>query len=116
MTTLVQHAGVSFDQIIGGWLIANYADNLGIPNLDARYSYTSWNMRDAISGARQAGTYPLPTPAPGVSVTTTAQSGSGVYFLAPRTIGAPASTFRMLDPGGGNVTFDGARVYVVRVQ
>jgi len=116
VTNLVQHAGVSFDQIIGGWLIANYADNLGIPNLDARYSYTSWNMRDAISGARQAGTYPLPTPAPGVSVTTTVQSGSGVYWLAPRTTGSPASTFRMLDPNGGNVGFDGARVYVVRVQ
>ena len=116
VTNLVQHAGVSFDQIIGGWLIANYADNLGIPNLDARYSYVSWNIRDAVSGARQAGTYPLPTPAPGVSVTTTAQSGSGVYWLAPRTTGSPASTFRMLDPSGGNVGFDGARVYVVRVQ
>ena len=40
---------------IGGWLIANYADNLSIPNLDARYSYVSWNMRDAIAGARQRG-------------------------------------------------------------
>jgi len=116
VTNFVQHAGVSFDQIIGGWLIANYADNLAIPNLDARYSYVSWNMRDAISGARQSGTYPLPTPAPGVSTTTTAQSGSGVYFLAPRPTGSPLSTFRMLDPGGGNVGFDGARVYVVRVQ
>jgi len=116
VTNLVQHAGVSFDQIIGGWLIANYADNLGIPNLDARYSYVSWNIRDAVSGARQAGTYPLPTPAPSVPVTTTAQSGSGVYFLAPRATGEPVSTFRMLDPGGGNVGFDAARVYVVRVQ
>ena len=116
VTNLVQHAGVSYDQIIAGWLIANYADNLGIPNLDARYSYVSWNIRDAVAGARQAGTYPLPTPAPGVSDTTTAQSGSGVYFLAPRPIGAPVSTFRMLDPGGGNVAFDRARVYVVRVQ
>jgi len=116
VTNFVQHAGVSFDQIIGGWLIANYADNLGIPNLDARYSYVSWNIRDAVAGARQSGAYPLPTPAPGVSVTTTAQSGSGVYFLAPRPTGAPLSTFRMLDPSGGNVGFDGARVYVVRVQ
>jgi hypothetical protein len=116
VTNFVRHAGVSFDQIIGGWLIANYADNLGIPNLDARYSYVSWNIRDAVAGARQSQTYPLPTPAPGVSVTTTAQSGSGVYFLAPRPAGAPLSTFRMLDPGGGNVGFDGARVYVVRVQ
>jgi len=94
-------------------LIANYADNRGIPNLDARYSYVSWNMPDAMAGARG---YALPTPAPGVSVTTTVQSGSGVYWLAPRTTGSPASTFRMLDPNGGNVGFDGARVYVVRVQ
>jgi hypothetical protein len=46
-------AGVPFDQILSGWMIANYSDNLGIAGLDARYSYTSWNMRDA-SPARRA--------------------------------------------------------------
>ena len=66
--------------------------NLNIANLDARYSYASWNMRDAVAGALQSQQYPLPTPAPGVSATTTAQSGSGVYFLAPRPIGARCST------------------------
>ena len=116
VTNLVQHAGVSFDQIIGGWLIANYADNFGIPNLDARYSYTSWDMRSAVAGAVSGNTYPLRVQTPGVAVTTTAQSGSGVYFLAPRPVGAPLSTFRMLDQSGGNVGFDGARVYIVRVN
>jgi hypothetical protein len=112
---LVQHAGVPFDQIISGWLIANYADNLGVANLDARYSYTSWNMRDAVAGA-VGGTYPLRVLTPGAPVTTTAQSGSGVYFLSQRAAGAPAATFRMLAPGGGNVSFPGARVYVVRIN
>ena len=112
---LVQHAGVPFDQILSGWLIANYTDNLGISGLDARYSYVSWNMRDAIAGG-SGGTYPLRVLAPGAPVTTTAQSGSGVYFLAQRATGAPLSTFRMLDPNGAKVGFDGARVYVVRVN
>ena len=115
VTNLVQQAGVPFEQIIAGWLIANYADNLGIPDLDSRYSYTSWNMRDAVTDVSR-GTYPLQPRTPGVATQTTAQSGSGAYFLAQRTPGAPLSTFRMLDQGGGNVAFDGARVYIVRVQ
>jgi hypothetical protein len=116
VTNLVQQAGVSFDQIIGGWLIANYTDNLGIANLDARYSYTSWDMRNAVAGVVSGGNYPLRVQTPGVALTTTAQSGSGVYFTAQRTVGAPVSTFRMLDQSGGNVGFDGARVYIVRVN
>ena len=126
VTNLVQKAGVPFDQILSGWLIANYADNLGVNGLDARYSYTSWNMRDAVSGA-SGGTYPLRVNAPGAQPPTPAgtgcnttswcvQSGSGVYFLAQRAAGAPVATFRMLAPGGGNVSFAGARVYVVRVN
>jgi len=115
VTNLVQASGVPFDQIIGGWLIANYTDNLPVANLDARYSYTSWNMRDAVADVSR-GTYPLQPRTPGVATQTTAQSGSGAYFLAQRTPGAPLSTFRMLDQGGGNVTFAGSRVYIVRVQ
>lgn len=115
VTNLVQKAGAPFDQILSGWLVANYADNLGINGLDARYSYTSWNMRDAVSGAA-GGNYPLRINTPGAPFSTTAQSGSGVYFLAQRANGAPAATFRMLDPAGGNVLFAGARVYVVRVN
>ena len=115
VTNLVQRAGVPFDQILSGWMIANYSDNLGIAGLDARYSYTSWNMRDAVAGA-SGGTYPLRVNTPGAPFATTAQSGSGVYFLAQRASGAPAATFRMLAPSGGNVGFAGARVYVVRVN
>jgi len=113
---LVQHVGVPFDQIISGWLIANYTDNLGITGLDSRYSYTSWNMRDAIAGAA-GGSYPLRPNTPGAPFNLPKlQSGSGAYFLAQRAAGAPVTTFRMQASGGGNVTFDGARVYVVRVN
>lgn len=115
VTNLVQHAGVPFDQIISGWLIANYTDNLGVSGLDPRYSYTSWNMRDAVAGAA-GGNYPLRVNTAGAPFQTTAQSGSGVYFLAQRAAGAPAATFRMVDPGGGNVGFQGARVYIVRLN
>ena len=115
VTNLVQRSGASFDQIISGWLIANYTDNLGVTGLDARYSYTSWNMRDAVAGA-VGGNYPLRVTTPGAPFSTTAESGSGVYFLAQRAAGAPVATFRMVDPSGGNVGFAGARVYVVRVN
>ena len=115
VTNLVQHAGVPFDQIVSGWLIANYTDDLGITGLDARYSYKSWNIRDAVAGVAN-GTYPLRVLTAGAPVTTTTESGSGVYFLAQRASGAPVSTFRMLDPSGAKVGFDGARVYIVRVN
>jgi hypothetical protein len=111
----VNKADIPFDQILSGWLIANYTDNLASSGLDQRYSYVSWNMRDAMAGSA-GGNYPLRVTAPGAPFATTAQSGSGVYFLAQRAAGAPVATFRMLAPGGGNVTFDGARVYVVRLQ
>jgi hypothetical protein len=115
VTNLVQKAGVPFDQIISGWLIANYTDNLGVTGLDPRYSYTSWNMRDAVAGAVR-GTYPLRVNTAGAPLQITAQSGSGAYFLAQRPAGAPVATFRMLDPSGGSVNFPGARVYVVRIN
>ena len=113
VTNLVQHAGVPFDQIISGWLIANFADNLGIAGLDPRYSYTSWNMRDVLGGS---GGYPLRVNTSGAPLLIGAESGSGAYFLAQRTAGSPAATFRMLSPGGGQVDFAGARVYVVRLN
>jgi hypothetical protein len=116
VTNLVQRAGAPFDQILSGWLVANYTDNLNIAGLDPRFSYTSWNMRDAIAGAA-GGNYPLRVNTPGAPTTfSRVVSGSGAYFLAQRAAGAPVATFRMLDPGGGNVTFAGARVYVVRVN
>jgi hypothetical protein len=72
-------------------------------------------MRDAVAGA-VGGTYPLRVLTAGTPITTTAQSGSGDYFLAARAAGAPATTFRMQAPGGGNVPFSSARVYVVRLN
>ena len=115
VTNLVQRAGAPFDQIISGWLVANYTDNLNIQGLDPRFSYTSWNMRDAITGSSSS--YPLRVNTPGAPVTfPNVVSGSGAYFLAQRAAGAPLATFRMLNPGGGNVTFEGARVYVVRIN
>jgi hypothetical protein len=115
LTNLVQKAGVPFEQILSGWLIANHTDNLTVTGLNARYGYTSWNMRDAVAGA-VGGTYPLRVQTPGALAATSAQSGSGTYFVATRAAGAPQATFRMLDPGGGNVSFAGARVYVVRLN
>lgn len=114
ITNLVAKAGVPFDQIISGWLIANYADDVGISGLDQRYTYRSWNMRDAVATVNN-GTYPLQVRPLGASpIETQALSGSGNYFRVQRDAGAPQATFRMVSPGGGNVSFSGARVYVLR--
>jgi hypothetical protein len=71
-------------------------------------------VRDAMSGAGN-GTFPLlVTPLP-ATVDTKSISGSGNYFRLTRPVSSPETTFRMQAPGGGTVTFQGARVYVVRI-
>jgi hypothetical protein len=112
---LVEKAGVSFDQLDAQWLVANWADNRTVAGLDARFTYRSWNMFDAMSNASN-GTFPLLVTALPATVTTQVISGSGTYYRLVRAAGAGAATFRMTAPGGGQLGFDGARVHILRVR
>lgn len=115
LRNLLQHAnGAQFDDLLSGWLIAQFADGLNVPGLPARYQMSSWAVRDVMAGASN-GLFPLQvTPLP-ASVDTKSISGSGNYFRLTRTGAAPETTFRMVAPGGLAVGFAGARVYVVRI-
>jgi hypothetical protein len=105
-----------FDDVISGWLVANFTDDLGVTNLNSRYSYTSWNMRDAMA-KKNNNNFPLAVaPLPASQIATRSLSGSGNYFRLTRTAPAPQSTFRMTNTGGGTLSSQFARVYVVRLN
>lgn len=107
--------GAQFEQIIAGWLIANYADGLSVSGLAPRYGYLSWNMRDAMSGSNN-GTFPLLVTALPGTTTTRALSSSGNYFRLQRTGASPQIQLRMQAPTGGNITSDYATVAILRAQ
>ncbi|HUQ20425.1 MAG TPA: Ig-like domain-containing protein [Gemmatimonadaceae bacterium] len=115
-------SGVSYETLIGGFLIANYADNLGIPNLSPLYTYKVYNMRSVLPPLNlNGGSYPLKVNTiTGTNYAASGQkvrSGSGVYFFITRPAGAPARTFRLLNPDGATAaSFTGANWLLLRTR
>ncbi|MGH7665113.1 MAG: hypothetical protein ACRENI_12605 [Gemmatimonadaceae bacterium] len=111
----VQHVGAPFEEILEGWMVANYADDFGIPGLSERYTYRSWDMRDAEKAINNE-VYPLvplriteTSPA----VTITPISATGEYFLVD---GDVADVFRVFSQARERLTYPDARVFVLRTQ
>jgi hypothetical protein len=115
LRNLIRHSnGGQFDDLLSGWLISQFTDGLPVPGLPARYRMASWDVRDNMSGVN-SNVFPLlVTPLPN-SVDTKSISGSGNYFRLTRVGPSAETTFRMIAPGGSMVSFQGARVYVVRI-
>ncbi|MFN8669732.1 MAG: Ig-like domain-containing protein [Gemmatimonadaceae bacterium] len=112
---LARAPGVQFNQMITGWLVANYADGLTINGLGSKYGYSSWNMRDAMTGSN-GGTFPLlVTPLPG-TFSGQAMSSSGSYYRLTRTTNSPQVQVKVQAPGGANLSNDYSTVVVLRVQ
>jgi hypothetical protein len=113
---LVLRVGRPFDEIIGGWLVANYTDGVGIPGLNARYTYVSWDMRGVMTAVNN-NTFPLLVNSfPGV-YTSQAFSGSGNYYFHRRPAGAGAVTLNLRAPGGTTpLPSPNARLWLVRLQ
>ncbi len=115
VANLLARANVAqFDQIIAGWLVANYADNLGIANLATKYSYTSWNMRDVESQANN-GAFPLAVTPLGAAANSQAYSSSGSFFRVSRNT-SPTIQLKMLSTGGATLTNEYATMIVVRLN
>jgi hypothetical protein len=124
VVNLTSHAsGVSFDSLTVGWMVANYADDAGIPNLNPKYTYFTYDMRDATANATnsQNKTYPLvPNTISGSGVIISglqARSGSGLYFTFARAAGQAARTFRMMSSDlVSAANFTGANLILLRTQ
>ena len=111
---LARAPGTQFDQIISGWLVANYADGINVPGIASRNGYLSWNIRDAMS-LFSGGNFPLlVTPLAG-SFTTQALSSSGNYFRLTRAT-SPQVQVKLQAPGGSNILSDYPTVAILRVQ
>jgi hypothetical protein len=126
VVNLTNHAdNVSFSELISGWMVANYADDIGINNLQTKYTYKTYDMRDAVrhvvSNQPAQQIYPLnPVSIQGTGFGLgglTAMSGSGNYFLFSRAAGGPARTFRFLNSDLTTAaSFSGATFVVLRTQ
>ena len=123
VVNLTRRAGnVPFDTLAAGWLVANAADDAGIPNLSTKYTYKTYNMRDAVRGATNAQNpvFPLqPSQITGSAFLVSSvqvRSGSGAYFGFQTGAGV-ARTFRFLNNDLTNAaSFTGASLIFLRTQ
>jgi len=104
-----------FDEIIGGWLVANYADNLGIPNLGAQFQYTSWDMRDILSAANN-NVFPLLVQPLTGTQGGQALSGSGNYYTYDRPAQSGPVTLQLRNVQGQPLNSPDARVWMLRTR
>jgi hypothetical protein len=115
ITNLVLRTGAPFDEVVGGWLVANFAENRNIPGLDPKFTYPSWDMADVMKGVN-SNVYPLAvTSFPG-SFTSQALAGSGNYYLHRLAGGAGPVNLNLRTPGGSTMAAPGARLWVVRLN
>ncbi len=116
VANLTARAGVPFDSLMAGWMVANFVDNGGVPGISSRYSYTSWNMRNVEAAVNQ-GVFPLVATqvAAGQTAAGTAPSAGGTYYLLG-TSATDRTIIGELETTGGTVTYGGARLYIVRLE
>ena len=114
---------IPFDTLDAGWLVANIADDAGIPNLPPKYTYKTYNMPDATRRATNTSNPPFPlqpTPITGsgfVASGVQLRSGSGAYYTFSRGAAALARSFRFLNSDLATAaSFTGASLILLRTQ
>jgi hypothetical protein len=113
------------DTVVKGWLVSMYADHLGVPGLDGKYQYRSYNFRSVMPAvarsvlSQSVATYPLHVQSIGSgsdNISAKNISGTGSFFRLTVAAGAVAKNVKILDTSGNNASFSGEHVYVLRVQ
>ena len=127
IANIENETGVEFEQQLRGWLIANYADDRPITNLDPLYEYASWRMREAMgcfvtdSPTGACGSpYPLKTTelsaVPSAGASLSILTGSGAYYTGTFSSTTPDFWVRLLGTNGRLVSAPGARMFVLRTN
>ena len=126
VTNFTKAAGSPMDTLVAGWLVSMYADHIGVPGLNAKYQYRSYNMRSAmppvakaVLGYSSAATYPLLVSTIGSgsdNISSTNRSGTGTYYRLTVSANAGDKKVRILDSSGNPASFPGEHIYVLRVQ
>ena len=112
---------VVFDSLVAGWMVTNFADDAGIPGVNAKYTYRTYNMRSNVSRVNSPSqSFPL-VPAVISSATSSnslqVRSASGAYFRFTQPAGGPARIFRFTNVDGTTAaTFSGATLIIMRTQ
>ena len=118
-------AGASIDTLIAGWLVSMYADHLGIPGLNAKYQWRSYNLRSVMPPVAKSvlgqatATYPLRIVGIGTgsdNIPATNRSGSGTFYRLNVPANSGVKNVKVLDSSGNIASFSGEHVYVLRVQ
>jgi hypothetical protein len=112
---------VAFDSLITGWMVANFADDAGIPGVPEKNTYRTYNMRSNVSRVNAPSlSYPLNPPiisATNSSATLQVRSASAAYFRFTQPAGGPSRIFRFTNPDLTTAaTFSGATLIVLRIQ
>jgi hypothetical protein len=113
-----------FETLATGFLVANYADNLGIAGLNSLYQYKSYDFRNIESSMPNSGNvYPLKvttinTPNFALSGLKDRSGGGANYFFIARPAGTAARTFRFLDGNDPSkaASFTGATWILLRTR
>lgn len=115
----------SVDTLVKGWLVSMYADHLGVPGLDAKYQYLSYNFRNVMPPVAQsvlnqpAPAYPLLVQSIGSgsdNISGTNRSGTGTYYRLTVPANSGLKSVKVVDASGNPASFAGEHVYVLRVQ
>jgi hypothetical protein len=114
VANLAARSGVSFERLLPGFLVASYGD-VASASVGAAYRFASWDLRNVMESLN-GGSYPLRLAALPTDVLARSLAGSGNFYFVSRAARAEPTTFRMLDPAGGPITFAGARLYVMRLR
>jgi hypothetical protein len=126
IANLESRTGAPFEEQMRGWLIANWADDRGIANLDPTYEYASWRMREAMDCAVSQNpttceaTYPLKVTSisavPDGGTPFNLLTGTGAYFLGTWSTSTPDVIVQLTGPSGQLVSGTGGRMFVLRVD
>ena len=125
IVNFINMAKVSRDTLTKGWLVSMYTDHLGIPGLDPKYEYRSWNFRSVMPPVARsvlnqpAAVYPLAVRAIGSgsdNIAATNRSGTGTYYRLNVPANAGAKNVKIVDAAGNPASFGGEQVYVIRLQ
>ena len=120
--------GVVFEDQVRGFLVALAADDAGIPNLDPVYEYASWRLIEAMACFDTpvddfpacGGDYPLKVTSlgfvPDAGSRLSILSGSGAYYLGSYAGTTPTFAVQLLGNTGKQLTAEGARIFVLRMD
>ena len=125
VTNFAKVAASPIDTLVAGWLVSMYADHRGIPGLNAKYQYRSYNFFNVMPPVARtvlnqaSATYPLVVNSIGSgsdNISAQNRSGTGTYYRLNVSASSSEKVVKILDSSGNLASFLGEHIYILRVQ